>query len=172
MAGKSDFTPDEWQLLMTAPQMASLYISISSPSGPVGMVKEMMVVPRRITEAIQKPSGNSLIDAVAADFKTKIEKREMQEPPQMGRKPEEIKAQCLQTCRSLAWMLTAKAIPEAEGFKQWVYQVAQTSAEAAKEGGFLGFGGTRVDEAETAALQELADVLGLPAKPTTGEESR
>jgi len=33
-------------------------------------------------------------------------------------------------------------------------------AEAAKEGGFLGFGGTRVSEQETSALKDLSSVLG------------
>jgi hypothetical protein len=34
-------------------------------------------------------------------------------------------------------------------------------AEAAKEGGFLGFGGTRVSEQEASALKDLTSAVGL-----------
>lgn len=162
MATKADFTAEEWLQISTAPQMAALYVTFSSPSGLVGAVKEMMVYPKLIVEAMKAASGNALIDAVAADFKAKLETKQKPELPQMSRNPEEIKAQCLQACRGLAWLLSQKAPAEAEGYKQWVYKAAQYSAEAAKEGGFLGFGGIKVNEAETAALKEIASALGIP----------
>ena len=37
------------------------------------------------------------------------------------------------------------------------------AANAAKEGGFLGFGGEKVSENEKVALQEIAGQLGVPA---------
>ena len=37
------------------------------------------------------------------------------------------------------------------------------AAEAAKEGGFLGFGGTQVSEKEQAALSQLGAALGVRA---------
>ena len=40
---------------------------------------------------------------------------------------------------------------------------AKKVSEAAKEGGFLGFGGTLVSDKEQAALKELADKLGIKA---------
>jgi hypothetical protein len=39
--------------------------------------------------------------------------------------------------------------------------VAQKVSEAAKEGGFLGFGGTQVSEQEAATLKELSVALGI-----------
>ncbi len=163
MVSKADFTAEDWQQITTTPQMAALYITFASPSGPVGAVKEMMVFPKLILEGIKTASGNALIDAVVADFKEKMDKKERPEMPQMGKKPEEIKAQCLQACRVLAATLAQKAPAEAEGYKQWVYQAAKHSAEASKEGGFLGFGGEKVNEAEAAALKDIADALGIPA---------
>jgi len=44
-------------------------------------------------------------------------------------------------------------------YKHWILNIAQTVAEAAKEGGVLGFGGTRVSEEETAFLNELSQML-------------
>jgi len=163
MVNKVDFTSEEWQQIMIAPQMASLYIALASPSGPVGAVKEMMASTKLIVEAMKAGSGNALIDAVVADLREKAEAKEKLEPPQISKDPNETKAQCLQACRDLAALLSQKAPAEAEGYKQWVYQAAQHSAEAAKEGGFLGIGGTRVNEAEAAALKEIASALSIPA---------
>ncbi len=40
-----------------------------------------------------------------------------------------------------------------------MYDVSVKVANAATEGGFLGFGGTRVSDNETLALQEIANHL-------------
>jgi hypothetical protein len=44
-----------------------------------------------------------------------------------------------------------------------VARVAQATAEAAKEGGFLGFGGTLVSEEEKAAIARIESTLGIAA---------
>ena len=163
MANKADFTSEEWQQIITAPQVAAMYIALASPSGPVGVIQEMMASSKVIVEAMQAGTGNALIDAVAADWREKAEKKEKPQALQMGKDPNEVKARCLQACRDLAALLSQKAPAEAEGYKQWVYHAAQDSAEAAKEGGFLGIGGTRVNEAEVAALKEIASALGIVA---------
>jgi hypothetical protein len=47
--------------------------------------------------------------------------------------------------------------------KQLIYHTALASADAAKEGDFMGIGGVRVNDAEKAALSELASILNVPA---------
>ena len=163
MAKKADFTLEEWQRILSLPQVASLYLALASPSGPLGLVQEMMASTKGILEALKASSGNELIDAVAADIREKAEKRERLEPPlKPGNDANEMKAQCLQACRDVAALLSQKAPADAEQYKQWVYQSAQNSANAAKEGGFFGIGGERVSEAETAALKEIAIALDIP----------
>jgi hypothetical protein len=161
MVTKTDFTPEEWQQVLLAPQMAALVVIMASPSGPVGAVKELAAASQVIAAAVQNPSGNALIDAVAADYKEMMEKKEKLEPPQMGKDPNAIIVQGLQACSDLAALLDQKAPEEADGYKQWVYQAAQRSSEAAKEGGFMGIGGERVSHQETLALKDIAEKLGL-----------
>ena len=164
MAKKADFTPEEWQQLLSLPQVASLYLALASPSGPLGIAQEMMASTKGIVEALKSSSGNELIDAVAADIREKAEKRERLEPPlKTSNDPNEMKAQCVQIFREAAALLSQKAPAEAQAYKQWVYQAAQNSANAAKEGGVFGIGGERVSEAETAALKELAIALDIPS---------
>jgi len=74
-----------------------------------------------------------------------------------------MKAQCLKACRDVAALLSQKAPADAEQYKQWVYQSAQNSANAAKEGGVFGIGGERVSEAEATALKEIASALDIPS---------
>ena len=164
MAKKADFTLEEWQLILSLPQVASLYLALASPSGPLGLAQEMIASTKGIVETLKASSGNELIDAVAADIRGKAEKRERLEPPlKPSNDQNEMKAQCLQACRDVAALLSQKAPADAEQYKQWVYQSAQNSANAAKEGGVFGIGGERVSEAETAALREIAIALDIPS---------
>jgi hypothetical protein len=167
MAKKADFTSEEWQLILSMPQVAALYLALASPSGPLGLAQEMMASTRGLVETLKSSSGNELVDAVAADVREKAEKGERMEPPlKTSNDLNQMKAQCLQSCRDVAALLSKKAPADAQAYKQWVYQAAQNSANAAREGGFFGIGGEKVSEAETAALQEIAGALGI-ASPST-----
>ena len=79
-----------------------------------------------------------------------------------GLPPQQLRAHALDACRTLASLIDRKASPEeAEGVKRWLVTIAQRTADAAKEGGFLGVGGTRVSESETEAIREVARALGV-----------
>ena len=54
----------------------------------------------------------------------------------------------------------SKAPSEAKAFKDWLNQIANLVAEAGVEGGFLGFGGVKVSDAERATLAEISTALG------------
>jgi hypothetical protein len=57
-------------------------------------------------------------------------------------------------------LVNQKAPGEAKAFNGWLAQIAQTVAEAGTEGGFLGFGGVKVSDAEKATLSEISQILG------------
>ena len=60
--------------------------------------------------------------------------------------------------------MTAKATEEeASGYRAWLNAAAQEAANAAKEGGFLGFHAERVSEGEQRMLDKLAEVLAAPS---------
>ena len=58
-------------------------------------------------------------------------------------------------------IVAARSAGEAEGYGHWLLSIATAAAEGAKEGTFLGLGGTRVSAAESAALRDLESALGL-----------
>ena len=47
--------------------------------------------------------------------------------------------------------------------RNWLQGISQHTAEAAKEGGFLGFGGVQVSDAEKATLGEISSALKMTA---------
>lgn len=169
MAKKADFTSEEWQLILSMPQVASLYLVLASPSNPLGLAQEMIASTKGIVETLKTSSGNELLDAVSADIREKVEKRERLEPPfKTSNDLNQVRAQCLQACREVAALLSQKAPADAQAYKQWVYQAAQNSANAAKEGGVFGIGGERVSEAESAALKEIAQALDISVANQSG----
>ncbi len=169
MATKADFTPEEWQQILSLPQIAALYLTLASPSNPLGLAQEMVASTKGLVEALKSSSGNELIDAVAADIREKAENRERMEPPlKPGNDLDKIKAQCLEACREVSVLLSQKALADAQAYKQWVYEAAQNSANAAKEGGVFGIGGERVSEAEAVALREIAGALDLDNSGLSG----
>jgi hypothetical protein len=58
--------------------------------------------------------------------------------------------------------VTAKASPqEAEAFRRRLVAAAQAAADAAKEGGFMGFGAEQVSAGEQQMLDRVRGALGM-----------
>jgi hypothetical protein len=70
--------------------------------------------------------------------------------------------QVLDELRAVNEIVTAKATAEeAAAFRRWLLATAQAVADAAKEGGFVGFGAVQVSKGEHAMLDELRSSLGV-----------
>ena len=77
---------------------------------------------------------------------------------------EELHRQVEQDCRTAAALVDERSEPsDAAAYKEWSVAIARQVAEAAKEGGFLGFGGERVSAEERAMLARIERALGVPA---------
>ena len=74
-----------------------------------------------------------------------------------------MKAIILETLRQTSAVLDAKSPDDAAGFKAWLHGISERVANAAREGGFMGFGGVRVSDAEKATLDEVSRALKLTA---------
>ena len=57
-------------------------------------------------------------------------------------------------------LVAAKAAPEeTSAFGQWLVATAQAAADAAKEGGFLGFGATQISEGEKDMIDKVRSAV-------------
>jgi hypothetical protein len=163
MADKATFTADEWKLLSQAPTMAALVVVAASPSGPLGVLQESMVVGKILADAKAQGSSSELINALVADLATPEGRQAIQSTELGGKSADQIKNYALDACRKAAALTDQKAPSESAAFKGWLQTIAQKVSEAAREGGFLGFGGTQVSAQETTALTDLRKSLGIAA---------
>jgi len=162
MAGKADFTADEWSLLCKSPMLAGMVVVAASPSGPFGVIKEMIAMGKLVAETKAK-GGEGLMSAVVNEITTR-EGIERAKPTEIqGKSPDQARAYALDQLKQVAALLRQKAPGDAPAFSQWLQEVAKRVASASKEGGFLGFGGTLVSEQEQAALRDTAAALGIQA---------
>ncbi|HEY2603712.1 MAG TPA: hypothetical protein VGI67_19290 [Thermoleophilaceae bacterium] len=163
MTNRADFTDEEWTRLERAPLVAGLAISLADPGGPIELTKESVASLKTIVEAAQTGGQGELVDAVTKDT---VAKTQHHENPLSGFKPKGALAgeQILDELRAVNELVSAKATAEdAESFRKLLLTAAQRAAEAAKEGGFLGFHAVRVSEGEQQMLDKLGEVLSAPA---------
>lgn len=166
MTTKANFTPDEWKILLQSPLIVGIAVSAADPSGLIGMLKESMASARALVQANSDPNADELVKAVAGDFETSEGRGFAQEGVKAmlaGAKPADIKAKAVGALRAVSVLLANKAPADAIAYRTWLAGIAKAVAEAAPEGGFLGFGGTRVSDAEKATVGDIATALGVPA---------
>jgi hypothetical protein len=166
MANKASFTPEEWKQLLEAPMLASMAVTAAEPSGLWGMLKESFAAGGMLAKAKTDASANELVKAVVADFESaegRSAARDGLQARLKGSKPAEVKDKAIAGLRQVAALLDAKAPADAAAYKSWLQTIGQQVAEAAKEGGFLGFGGVQVSDAEKATVAEISSALRLTA---------
>ncbi len=166
MATKTDFTTDEWKVLLQSPLIVGIAVSAADPSGLFGMLRESMASARALLQAKTDPNADALVKDVAAEYETAEGRTLAQDGLRAsltGGKPADIVAKALEQIRAVSGMLDRKAPSDAIAFKTWLAGVAKAVAEAASEGGFLGFGGIQVSDAEKATLADIATALGVSA---------
>ena len=162
MTTKSMFSDQEWAQLLQAPFAAGMYIIIADPSFVVGSMKEAFALSSGILKKA-KDNNSELLSSLLVD----LQQTETIKQAQIKFEQKDIAAMKKKITDSLddaTQLLNLKATPEeCEEIKNWLYDLSVKTANAAKEGGFLGFGGTRVTENETIALQEISRCLGITA---------
>jgi len=159
MSTRADFSVDEWDLLRSSPFMASILVVAASPSGPIGLVQESTAAGKMILQAAGS-AQTPLLKDLATDL---TQKMSIPKPP-AGATPGQVQGAATEILKRTSDLLAQKATSEeATEVKQWLAGVAKATAEATKEGGFLGFGGTLVSDEEKAALATVNSTLGLAA---------
>jgi hypothetical protein len=166
MVGKSSFTAEEWQQVLGGIFMAGFAVTAADPSGLWGMFKETFASGRALLEAKGSVTSNQLMKAIVADFETsegRTAAQEFMKARLEGAKREELRQRAIDVLRQAARVVDQKAPLEASGYKGWLLAIANNAAEASKEGGFLGFGGVSVSDAERATIAEIAAALEAQA---------
>jgi len=163
MADKSTFTPDEWKSILGTTMLAGMAVTVADQSGLWGMMKEGIASTGALLESRKDPNANNLIKSVVADFETSegrtAAREEIKTVLSGAASKADIQSRAINALAQTAKLLDTKAPDDASAFKTWLLGIGERTANAANEGGFLGFGGVAVSDAEKAALDQIAKAL-------------
>jgi hypothetical protein len=156
---KDAFTDEEWVRIRRAPMVAGMAISLADPGGPIELSKETMASFRSAT---LPPSQEELLAAIALDVQALVQQKQSPmgdfKPSHTANAGQEI----LDELSAVTQIVSAKATEEETGaFRGWLATTAQAAADAAKEGGFMGFGAERVSQGESDMLDRVRSAVGL-----------
>ena len=158
MTTKNDFTEEEWVRVRRAPFVAGMAISMADPGGPIELTKETSA---SLKSATNPPSREQLLAEIALDIQAMTQERQN---PLTGFKPtqgSDPRQQMVAELTAVSAIVSSKATAEeSAAFRQWLLATAQAAADAAKEGGFLGFGALQVSEGEQNMLDQLRAAIG------------
>ena len=164
MAKQDTFTPEEWTLLRLAPSLVASGTSAADPSGIFSSVKEAMAGAAGMAEAFKANSGLELFASLASDRSVPG----MPDPKSMlgeGNREQQMqnfKGTVLERVKSAVDLVAKKGSPaETDAYRNMLVAIAEKAAEASNEGGFLGFGGVRVSDAERTFISEVRSAAGL-----------
>ncbi|MFM8322260.1 MAG: hypothetical protein ACKOC5_15205 [Chloroflexota bacterium] len=159
---------EEWEQLRQAPLWVSFAVMLAHPSGPFGLSRELSALPRLLDEARQRYPGNRLVHALTDDSRRQLFSginelmQALPEPPQGQTTEAHLADFALQRLELAVEVLDRRLeFSEAIEFKRVLLDLARGTAEATKEGGFLGLGGSSVSEREQAVLARIETSLRL-----------
>jgi hypothetical protein len=150
---RATFSDSEWMKVRMAPMAAAYLVVTASPSGGAGQAQELAAAIGAVGDAIKNVSPTSLISTAFGGGLT-------QEELDVLHKDAPPRERILGTIRDGLATVKAKSSADANAYRAMIIDVAQKVAGAAKEGGFLGFGGTQVSKEEQQAIDDITAALG------------
>lgn len=164
MSALADYTQDEIEKLLAGPMVVSMYIMGSALSGPIGLVKEMMAGVETSMAAAKQAAPDSVLGALFSEDNMKMQQDKMQqetrESTNGAQNMGEAKSKMLAELKQAVAILAAKgSADEQAAYKKLIVSVAENVASAAREGGFMGIGGTLVNDAEKTAIADISSAV-------------
>src|SRR4029077_1026467 len=151
MTRKSDFSAEEWQLILEAPPSAGMIV-VTAQRG--GTFRETIAMAKAYAEARQQHGESELLDEIVS---AKPERDHTH-----YRSFDELKQPRLQHLRAPIEVLNRKATPvEVEEYRQFVVNLTHKVAAAHREHG------QNVSDSERAAIDDIAAALNT----NVGEEA-
>lgn len=138
MAGKADFTEQEWETLQKGVTGAGLMVTVAD-RGFFDTFKEAGALARHLGEA-REQSTSTLVRELAEARGTGFG---------MTDSPEDVERETTEALRSAIGILQTKAPDELQAYRDFVLEVAQSVAAAAKD----------VAPAETGAIEKIRSAV-------------
>lgn len=155
MGLRENFTPGEWEGLVSLPYAVSTTVMMAAPNimGLWGETKAMMQEPASLAAA----SGSSLVGLLIAEMQARAKDLIKEQQNAWKHDQAGYRTKTLEACRSVETSLAKVPPEEALAYKKWIMALGLKVAEASKEHGVA------VSEPEKAALAEISGALGVSA---------
>jgi hypothetical protein len=157
---REKFSEHEWAALRNTPHLVVLATATAGASGIFGTIGEMMTAGKAVFEATQHE--NELVRALAGKDEAKAAQdaiREEIKAAEPSDVPTWLREHAVAKVRQSMSILAMKSEADRPAMASWLRDLGKRVAEASKEGGFLGFGGTLVSDEEKAFLASLDSAL-------------
>lgn len=148
---RAKFTDAEWATIKKAPLAAAAAVIMASPNRFTGGAAEL----KAFGEAMGEQGRSAASGLVNLAFGDDVD---LDDLASMAKNV--TKADVMNVLKSSVKSVEAKDPEHAKAFKAVLAAVALKVAMAAKEGGFLGFGGKDISDAEQAVLDEIKAATG------------
>jgi len=162
MVTKNDFTPADWKTLRDTQYLVGFATLLAGSSG-LATVKEMIALSLGIIEnqgssipLIRDLTSREEMEQAQASLKQSLGGAESTPTS------ERMRVRALEQTRLSLSLVGAKgSSEELDAFRRLLYGIAEKVANAAREGGFLGFGGKQISDDERSFLDDLRNNLQL-----------
>lgn len=163
MASKTDFTPEEWTTLRTAPALVGGAMMAASPDGFFSSIREAFSMGSSSFSTLKTFENVALLKEIMMDKDKLVDdmKAKLGATGDAAARRAKLHAEAIAGVKQAVAILVQKGTPEdVKAYRAWIGAVAEGVAGAASSGGFLGFGGEKVSEAEKSFLGEVSAAMG------------
>ena len=150
---KARYSADQWATVRLAPMAVAQAVMAASPSGMIGRSKELAAATSAIAAGKEAASPTSLVSLAFDTDLTSTEIDVLKQNP----------APATTLIRDAVAAVSTNSPADSSEYGRFLVNVATQVAEASKEGGFLGVGGTRVSEDEQKAIDQVRRAVGAAA---------
>lgn len=160
---RARFSDDEWARLSEAPGNVAALIMLADRSRGSGQDKEIAALREAVAEAVANSAPTELVNML---FRDGVSGSAVEQIVKDFKKTDEliVRKTLLGPVTAAMQAVRANGVKgEADIFQGLLTSVAQKVAAAAKEGGFLGMGGTNISEEEKVAIDAISAALAVGA---------
>lgn len=162
MSIKDDLAPDQWEKIAQAPFVAGFAVSAADPSGLIGAFQESSAMANSMQSSEEATIEGTLIHHIVEELRTSEGRRRIKDGLKeiiQGRDPADASEAALLQLGATMKLVAEHTPNEFRSLADLVKSTAEKVAAAAKEGGFMGFGGVTISDAERKTLSDIESVL-------------
>ena len=163
MTAKDKFAAEDWNRLIEAPMLAGFAVTAADPGGLIGAVQECAAIAGSLKSTMNNGDKGSLAHAIAEAYTTSEGRNAATDGIKAlvrGKRPAEASQAAVARLGEIFALVKRTMPDQAAAFREFLITTATKTAEASKEGGFLGFGGEKISAAEHKTLADLNAALG------------